>query len=77
METKDISITVETLRNWLDEAKAVMILDVRPKEQREEWFISKSVHYDVYDKLNSIIPILFMELIFQKKYWDDAVFSLS
>ncbi|CAN5598780.1 rhodanese-like domain-containing protein [soil metagenome] len=59
METKDISITVETLRNWLDEAKAVMILDVRPKEQREEWFIPKSVHYDVYDKLKQHHPNTF------------------
>jgi rhodanese-related sulfurtransferase len=42
MESEKKNISTETLRNWLEEDKPVFILDVRPKEQREEWQIPGS-----------------------------------
>jgi len=46
------SIHVDTLRSWLEEDKPVFILDVRPKEQREEWQIPGSHYLDAYKRLN-------------------------
>ena len=51
MKTKEISINAATLRNWLEEEKPVVVLDVRPTEQRAEWAIPGSMHIDAYDKL--------------------------
>jgi len=45
-------VDVNTLRNWLDERRAVTVLDVRPREDREEWWIPGSVHVDAYEALN-------------------------
>jgi len=50
------SIDVETLRAWLEEGRPVMILDVRPAEQRAEWAIPGSAHIDVYRALNEHDP---------------------
>ena len=46
-------ISAETLRTWLDENKPVFILDVRPKDQREEWKIPGSQYVDAYKRLKS------------------------
>ncbi len=51
MITEDLKIDVGTLSNWLKEKRPVVILDVRPKSEREEWAIPGSIHADVYDKL--------------------------
>lgn len=51
MKTKENSINTATLRNWLEEEKPVVVLDVRPQEQRAEWAISGSIHVDAYEKL--------------------------
>src|SRR5579859_3197338 len=53
MITEDIKIDVSTLANWLNEKRTVIILDVRPKSEREEWSIPGSIHVDVYDKLKA------------------------
>lgn len=52
MDNKDLNINSETLRHLLEEEKSVYILDVRPKEQREEWSIPGSNYVDAYKRLN-------------------------
>ncbi len=51
MESVKKNITAETLRSWLEQDKPVFILDVRPKEQREEWQIPGSHYLDAYKRL--------------------------
>lgn len=51
MKTKENSINAATLRNWLEEQKPVVVLDVRPQEQRAEWAIPNSIHIDAYERL--------------------------
>jgi glyoxylase-like metal-dependent hydrolase (beta-lactamase superfamily II)/rhodanese-related sulfurtransferase len=46
-------IDAETLRQWLEEGRAVTMLDVRPQGQRQEWAIPGSVHADVYDAIKA------------------------
>jgi len=46
-------ITVTELQRWFEEGKKVTVLDVRPKEQRDEWKIAGSIHQDVYMQLLS------------------------
>ncbi len=52
MENKNSIVNAETLRTWLEEDKPVFILDVRPREQREEWQIPGSHYLDAYERLN-------------------------
>lgn len=51
MKAKENSINAATLRNWLAEEKTLVVLDVRPPEQRAEWSIPTSIHFDAYEKL--------------------------
>src|SRR4051812_9228486 len=53
MENKETSIKTDTLRTWLDVGKPVFVLDVRLREQREEWQIPGSVYLDAYKRLNA------------------------
>jgi rhodanese-related sulfurtransferase len=39
MEINGLTIKAEELRTMLEEKEHVIVLDVRPKEQREEWQI--------------------------------------
>jgi rhodanese-related sulfurtransferase len=48
---KENKITVPELQEILNEDKRVFILDVRPEEEREEWYIPESHHIDVYEEL--------------------------
>lgn len=50
------TISVEMLRTWLDEGRAVSIVDVRPQDERQEWAIPGSLHIDVYDALKAHDP---------------------
>jgi glyoxylase-like metal-dependent hydrolase (beta-lactamase superfamily II)/rhodanese-related sulfurtransferase len=50
------TISVETLRTWLEEGRSVTVLDVRPADQRAEWTIPGSVHIDAYRALNEHDP---------------------
>lgn len=49
---ESVNIDASRLREWLDEGKPVVVLDVRPKDQREEWSIPGSIHVDAYKRLN-------------------------
>ncbi|MBU1822344.1 MAG: MBL fold metallo-hydrolase [Bacteroidetes bacterium] len=42
-----------TLQQWLQEKRSMQIVDVRPKDQREEWSIPGSMHADVYEQLKA------------------------
>lgn len=47
------ALTAEALRSFLEQGAAWTILDVRPSEERAEWFIPGSIHVDAYDALNA------------------------
>lgn len=51
MKTKELTVSAATLRRWLEEDKPVVVLDVRPQDQRAEWFIPGSIHIDAYDQI--------------------------
>lgn len=46
-------IDPSTLKDWLKEGKEVTILDVRPDNERDEWYIPGSIHFNAYDQLKS------------------------
>ena len=49
-------ISTDTLRTWLEKGKEVSILDIRPIQERTEWFIPGSIYYNAYDKLKANNP---------------------
>ena len=49
-------IDTNTLRSWLETGKEVSLLDIRPIEQRTEWFIPGSIYFNAYDKLKAKNP---------------------
>jgi glyoxylase-like metal-dependent hydrolase (beta-lactamase superfamily II) len=53
MKNGEMNITTETLRTWLEQEKPVFILDVRPKDEREEWQIPGSHYVDAYNRLRA------------------------
>ena len=50
------TIDTETLRNWLDIGKPVVILDVRSAADRATWAIPGSLHVDAYADLKAHNP---------------------
>jgi glyoxylase-like metal-dependent hydrolase (beta-lactamase superfamily II) len=52
MEERKV-ITTSTLQNWLEHKENVVVLDIRAKEQREEWQIPGSMYVDAYKRLNA------------------------
>src|SRR5687768_16790743 len=46
-------ISTNTLRSWLDIGKRVSVVDIRPNNERMEWFIPASIHFNAYDKLKA------------------------
>jgi len=60
-------VSPEILRNWLEAGKEVSILDVRPIEERSEWFIPGSIYFNAYDKLKAHKPDALHGLHLDKK----------
>lgn len=50
------SIDIESLRGMLERGEPVTVLDVRPEDQRSEWWIPGSIHFDAYDALKAKDP---------------------
>jgi glyoxylase-like metal-dependent hydrolase (beta-lactamase superfamily II)/rhodanese-related sulfurtransferase len=50
------SIDIETLREMLERGEPITVLDVRPEDQRAEWQIPGSVHFDAYEALKAKDP---------------------
>ena len=50
------SIDVESLRGMLERGDSVTVLDVRPEDQRTEWWIPGSIHFDAYEALKAKDP---------------------
>ena len=51
-----MTMTVDTLRTWLEEGYPITILDVRPTLEYAEWSIPGSIHVDAYDALKAHDP---------------------
>lgn len=49
-------IDTNTLRTWLETGKEVSVLDIRPIQERTEWFIPGSIYFNAYDKLKANNP---------------------
>ncbi|QEM02289.1 MBL fold metallo-hydrolase [Mucilaginibacter rubeus] len=49
MNTQEITAT--ELQKMFENGKEMVVLDIRPQEQREEWQIAGSIHNNVYDRL--------------------------
>lgn len=47
------NINAKTLRDMLEHGEPVTVVDVRKVEDRAEWSIPGSVHFDAYDALNA------------------------
>jgi glyoxylase-like metal-dependent hydrolase (beta-lactamase superfamily II) len=46
-------ISVDALREWLECHEPLLVLDVRPAEERAEWAIPGSRHIDAYERLKA------------------------
>ncbi|HOY14102.1 MAG TPA: rhodanese-like domain-containing protein [Saprospiraceae bacterium] len=46
-------INWKTLVNWIDEKKSITILDIRPQNERDEWYIPESQYHNAYEKLKT------------------------
>ena len=51
-----MTVSMDTLRDWLDQGRPVTVLDVRPSDQHAEWAIPGSVHVDAYEALKANDP---------------------
>ena len=47
------TISVEALRHMLEQGEPVTVLDIRPDEERSEWAIPDSVHFEAYEALKA------------------------
>jgi rhodanese-related sulfurtransferase len=56
MTTTDTTVTVETLRDWLEQGRALTLLDVRPATECAEWSVPGSLNVDAYDRLKAGDP---------------------
>src|SRR5207248_11203992 len=53
VHTMDQQMDVRTLRQWLEEKRPVIVLDVRLDEDREQWSIPGSIHINAYEALKA------------------------
>jgi rhodanese-related sulfurtransferase len=53
MEANTFNINAGSLRETLEKGDDILVLDVRPLAQRQEWHIPGSIHLDAYNGLNS------------------------
>ena len=60
------TITTHTLRNWLEIGQPVSIVDIRPMNERAEWFIPGSIHFNAYEKLKNNDIEVFKDLHLDK-----------
>lgn len=60
-------IDTNTLRTWLESGKDVSILDIRPIQERTEWFIPGSIYLNAYDELKANNPDALQGLQLDKK----------
>lgn len=60
------AINTETLRDWLETEKEVSIIDIRPIQERAEWYIPQSIHISAYDKLKANDKSAFQGLHLEK-----------
>ena len=56
------TMTVDTLRDLLEQRKPVAVLDVRTAADRAEWAIPGSIHVDAYDRLKAHDPTVLVDL---------------
>lgn len=49
-------ITPGILRTWLETGKPVSILNIRPNQERAEWFIPGSIYFSAYEQLKANSP---------------------
>lgn len=47
------TVDTKALRDWLETGKEVSIIDIRPIQERAEWYIPQSIHINAYDKLKA------------------------
>jgi glyoxylase-like metal-dependent hydrolase (beta-lactamase superfamily II)/rhodanese-related sulfurtransferase len=62
MEKKDLTVNTDELRIMLENQERVIVLDVRPQEQRDEWLIPGSIYIDAYKRLNANDPSVLNEV---------------
>lgn len=60
-------IDTNTLRAWLETGKDVSVLDIRPIQERTEWYIPGSIYFNAYDKLKASNPEALQGLHLDKK----------
>lgn len=56
------TISVETLRTWLEEGRQVSLVDVRPLSERAAGAIPGSLHIDAYETLKAHDPAALADL---------------
>jgi len=57
-----MTLSMDTLRDWLDQGRPVTVLDVRPSDQHAEWAIPGSVHVEAYEALKANDPGALLEV---------------
>ncbi|PWT78190.1 MAG: hypothetical protein C5B59_02340 [Bacteroidetes bacterium] len=50
------TVTADELRRMLSLNQKVNVVDIRPTEERSEWFIPGSIHFDAYERLKKHDP---------------------
>jgi glyoxylase-like metal-dependent hydrolase (beta-lactamase superfamily II) len=46
-------VDTDTLRRWLDQGRPMTLLDIRLDEDRSQWFVPGSIHFNVYDAVRA------------------------